>query len=259
MDARVQSVMLECIARCLEPCVPCLCGCMTNHDGRVVWRGESGRRVLALTIDDVPRRGMTIAELHALLVLLEAHDAHATFFVIWEGAAERFAGDIAKMVAMLVGKGHEIGIHFDGRWGCTMSDAQIRQETSAAMLALKRIADVRPRYARMPGGFSRHSIVTRLEHEFQLRVVNGTAYPFDVDLCQCLSAKRLGRCAANLGRGGGRIAILHDRTDLHEKVEAFLAQAKRNRYRVVRLDALLDDIEVDDAAASRRLMPALLF
>lgn len=250
--------MFECVARCLEPCAPWLCGCMTGCDGRVVWRGEAQRRrrLVALTIDDVPNEGtMTVDGLLALLALLDVHNARATFFVIWNAAKRVDSSVLFTMLKTIHGKNHEIGVHFDGRWGCTVSDAAICRETTEMLHALQNFCGVKPKYARLPGGFSRQSTVTLLNDTFDLTVVNGTAYPFDVDLCKWRSAKRLGQCAANLGRDGGRIAILHDREDLHEKVKAFLDQAASNRCHVVRLDTLLDDIHPE--ARSRLILPVL--
>ena len=187
---------------------------------------------------------MTIAELADLLLLLETHGkAKATFFLIWS-ETKYFSGSTIQLVEMLRDSGHEIGIHFDGRWGCLMPDDEICKQTAEAMHALQRHCRVVPRYVRMPGGFSRRTTVTKLE-SFGLRVVNGTAYPFDVDLCKWQSAEALGRAAANMGRRGGRIAILHDRKNLYDKVCAFLEQAEHNRCEVVRLDTLLEDIELD--------------
>ena len=250
--------MFECVARCLEPCAPCLCGCMTGCDGRVVWRGETQRRgrLVALTIDDVPNKGTTtVDDLLALLALLDTHNARATFFVIWNAAKRVDPLTLKTMLKTIHEKRHEIGVHFDGRWGCTVSDAAICQETTEMLHALQDVCGVKPKYARLPGGFSRQSTVTLLNDTFDLTVVNGTAYPFDVDLCQWRSAKRLGQCAAELGRGGGRIAILHDREDLQEKVKAFLERTASNGCRVVRLDTLLDEIHPE--ARSRLLMPVL--
>lgn len=228
---------------------------MTNCDGRVVWRSdEEGRRRVALTIDDVPRRGSGVEDVAKLLLMLEAHDkTKATFFLIWS-ETKHFRDDSKRLVEMLRDNDHEIGIHFDGRWGCAVSDAEICQQTVEALHALQRHCGVVPRYARMPGGFSRRSTVTKLEG-LGLTVVNGTAYPFDVDLCQRLSPAALGRCAANLGWRGGRIAILHDRDNLLPKVRAFLEQARANRCQVVRLDALLEDI----GPARTRPIPLLSF
>tara|TARA_B110001454_G_scaffold187876_1_gene185500 strand:+ start:1343 stop:2113 length:771 start_codon:yes stop_codon:yes gene_type:complete len=231
----------ESCAVCLEPIVPSLWCCFTNCDRRVVWRGKEGGNRVALTIDDVPRRDSALKDLAELLIMLEKHNrTKATFFLIWS-EMQHFRDDRVRLVEMLRDNGHEIGIHFDGRWGCTVSDTEICRQTVEALHALQRHCGVVPRYARMPGGFSRRSTVTKLEG-LGLTVVNGTAYPFDVDLCQRLSPAALGRCAANLAWRGGRIAILHDRDNLLPKIEAFLEQARRNDCRVVRLDALLDDI-----------------
>jgi len=244
----------SCARVCVEPIAPCLLGgCVTGCDGRVRWRGEPGDGRIALTIDDVPRRGSTQVDVNRLLVKLAAADgAKATFFVIWS-EGKHFDGDVVTMVETLSREGHEIGVHFDGRWGCLADNKRLGQEALEAVNALQRITGSAPRYARLPGGFSRPSTVSMLA-ELHLTVVNGTAYPFDVDLCACLGPRALGRAAANLGRDGGRIAILHDRADLIPKIEAFLEHAKRNDCQVVSLDTLLDEIP---ATHTRPILPML--
>ena len=177
------------------------------------------------------------------MTLLKQHNATATFFFVWRGARSRAAADPCAIIQLLCRHGHEVGVHFSGRWGCCMSDSELCSQVIEAVLNLERITGVRPRYVRMPGGFSRRSSVDRLR-SLRLTVVNGTAYPFDVDLCASLDAATLGRAAADLGARGGRIAILHDRENLIPKVKAFLEQADCRRLQVVRLDALLDDATV---------------
>ena len=89
----------------------------------------------------------------------------------------------------------------------------------------------------MPGGFSTPAQVTLLE-SYGLKVVNGTAYPGDADVCQCLSAMVIGRCAARLADGDGRIAILHDDKRLIAKLASFLAQLQLQGKRAVTLSDL---------------------
>ena len=102
-----------------------------------------------------------------------------------------------------------------------MDVEEVSKGACEAMHLVQRGYNMRIRHARMPGGFSTPAQVTALER-LGLKVVNGTGYPFDVDLCACLSALALGRCAARLVERGGRIAILHDTDRLLASVEAFL-------------------------------------
>ena len=237
----------ECGA-CLEPAAPCLFGWMTCcWDGRVVWRASEAQRwphrgQVALTIDDVPRAGTTAADVQALMALLASHNASATFFVMFEQFVA--APENVRRVFMdhVRAHGHEVGLHFEGRWGHAMHVDELRQRAVEAQHLVEHRYGLKLRYARMPGGFSRPEQVTVLE-QLGLTVVNGTGYPFDVDLCACLSARALGRCAARLTAQGGRIAILHDADKLYGEVEAFLRAARnQNGHAVVTLEELLERI-----------------
>lgn len=74
----------------------------TGVFARVLHRGTSGRREIALTFDDGPDPNWT----RPVLDLLDAHGQHATFFVI--GArAERHP----ELIREIVSRGHEIGNH----------------------------------------------------------------------------------------------------------------------------------------------------
>src|SRR5215471_14917258 len=68
-----------------------------------VWRGDSGRKTIALTFDDGPS-----VSTPALLDLLGRHKVRATFFMC--GKNVRRLKSIAKEV---VDAGHEIGNHTD--------------------------------------------------------------------------------------------------------------------------------------------------
>ena len=237
----------ECGA-CLEPAAPCLFGWMTCcWDGRVVWRASEAQRwphrgQVALTIDDVPRASTTAADVQALMALLASHNSSATFFVIFDQFVA--APENVRRVFMdhVRAHGHEVGLHFEGRWGHAMHVDELRQRAVEAQHLVEHRYGLKLRYARMPGGFSRPEQVTVLE-QLGLTVVNGTGYPFDVDLCACLSARALGRCAARLTAQGGRIAILHDADKLYGEVEAFLRAARnQNGHAVVTLEELLERI-----------------
>lgn len=105
-----------------------------------------------------------------------------------------------------------------------MSLAHLQCRTEQSLhIAAHRTATVQ---FRMPGGLSTPAQVTLL-NRMDSPWVNGTAYPGDADVCQCLSAVALGRCATRLANGDGRIAILHDDKRLVAKLKSFFAQLQR--------------------------------
>ena len=239
------------VATRVEPCAPCVFGWMTCCcDQRVVWRASEPNiwphhEQVALTIDDVPRKGTTRDDVLKIMQLLFDHRAKATFFVIFEQLAE-VPHDVRRVFMDHVRcHGHEIGLHFAGRWGFAMPVDELHAAAVEAQSVVQRCYGLRLRYARMPGGFSTPAQVTALE-ALGLTVANGTAYPFDADLCQCLPARFLGRCAARLSERGGRIAILHDSPRLVSKggeLAAFLDAARRGHgLTVVTLEELLERI-----------------
>ena len=220
-------------------------------DRRVVWRASEPRMwphrdQVALTIDDVPRKGTTREDVLAIMQLLFQYRAKATFFVIFEQLAE-VPPDVRRVFMDHVRcYGHEIGVHFAGRWGFAMPVDELHAAAEGAQSMVQRCYGLRMRYARMPGGFSTPAQVTALE-TLGLTVANGTGYSFDADLCQCLSAAVLGRCAARLSERGGRIAILHDSPKLVSngggELAAFLDAARhRHGLTVVTLEELLERI-----------------
>ena len=238
---------MEHLAALLSPCVPCLCGWMTCYDSRVVWvaddaESDDSPRAVALTIDDVPRKGTTMQDVRNIMGLLKEFNARATFFVFFDqlnvSDADPRAPIVREFIKAVKAGGHELGVHFEGRWGNQMSLTELDFRIKSSLeLARKRFAmDVN--YLRMPGGFSNLAQVTLIKSH-GLTVVNGTAYPGDADVCQCLSAFALGRCTARMANSDGRIAILHDDRRLLAKVYSFLEQMHVQRRRAITLRELL--------------------
>lgn len=140
------------------------------------------------------------------------------------------------MVKCILENGHEIGLHFAGRCFCE-SVITLERDAREAMQRMDRCGQCL-RYVRMPGGFSRCDQVSCL-NRLGLTVVNGTAYPFDADLCARLDRTALGICAAHMGAAGGRISILHDGDQLLDAVTAFSKAAQNRGLDVVTLRKLL--------------------
>lgn len=241
---------MEHCAAAFEPLVPCLCGWMVCCDSRVQWVAD-GTLVpdgVALTIDDVPRKGTQVAHVLELMRMLHQRNARATFFVFFDRL--NYAPDDTNTKRMVeafvhgVKEGnHEVGLHFPGRWGNQMSLVDLKGQTMRSLAIAKRFG-LPVRYVRMPGGFSTPAQVEYLNSQ-NLTVVNGTAYPGDADVCGCLAAKVLGRCAARLANNGeGRIVILHDDKRLIAKLAAFFEQLYRQQKRAVTLSELFGPLRI---------------
>ena len=230
---------MEHVAAALSPLAPCLCGWMTCCDSRVRWDAQGddtaqnaeSQNAVALTIDDVPRKNTKITDVLELMLLLRQRRAHATFFVFFDQLNPKSSDPVEfhllvnTFVSEVKSGGHEVGLHFPGRWVHQMSLPELLWRTVQSLEIAQRRFNLPIRYVRMPGGFSTPAQVTLLE-SYGLKVVNGTAYPGDADVCQCLSATVLGRCAARLANSDGRIAILHDDKRLIAKLASFLAQLR---------------------------------
>lgn len=240
---------MEHVAAALSPLAPCLCGWMTCCDSRVLWHahGDDGDadipNAVALTIDDVPRIGMKASNVRELMALLVQYRARATFFVFFD-RLNPSANDynynlmVNTFVREVKAGGHEVALHFPGRWGQQMSLEELRWRTEQSLQIARQRFGLRVRYVRMPGGFSTPAQVTLLK-SYGLAVVNGTAYPGDADVCSCLSAMALGRCAARLADGDGRIAIVHDDKRLIAKLASFLRHLKAQGRRAMTLADVL--------------------
>lgn len=255
---------MEHLAALISPLAPCLCGFMTCYDSRVVWVADNADsydmpHAVALTIDDVPRKNTTIKDVRDIMNLLNHFDAKATFFVFFDQLnvidSDVRAPVVREFIKLVNAGGHELGVHFKGRWGHQMllAELDVGIEQSLELARNKFGMDVK--FLRMPGGFSTPAQVTLIEESHGLTVVNGTAYPGDADVCKCLSALALGRCAGRLANSDGRIAILHDDRRLLAKVCSFLEQLQVQDKRAITLRKLLGHKPI---AMSNSFIPMLM-
>lgn len=238
---------VECFGAIAESVAPGLLGCLPCYNSRVVWRATHNEPQIALTIDDVPHCNHATPasarrQVARILAMLVVYNASATFFVMWNSMVERFGVCEAHLLMhMIVSAGHEIGAHFEGAGGWCKPAAEYLEEARSLQRFVEQSTTARVRFVRPPGGTIRSSTVDLLEQQLGLTTVLGTAYALDTTCFVKQRAGSIGRCTAQLGSAGGRIAILHDDQWLPSKMEAFLEHVQSNGgYTVVTLSQLLD-------------------
>lgn len=218
---------MGCVLSCVQPCVPCLFACFVGCNGGVIWKipefDHEDRRTVALTIDDFPQPGMTPMRLLAVLEKLDEYASYVTFFVILSNLKAHKDGE--KMLRMIVESGHEIGLHWKGRWGCLKPRHEFLSEAFELKHGIERRHGTSIQFCRPPGGFATSATIQELKRRASLTTVIGTAYSGDADVCASRSPRWQGVAAANMAMDGGAIAILHDDEFLLEKIQAFVDQA----------------------------------
>jgi len=157
------------------------------------------RREVALTIDDGPDPAVT----PAVLDLLDAHRARATFFCIARQAQQH-----AALCREILRRGHSVQNHsFTHAHTFSLLGPQgVRRELVQAQDALTQITGVAPRFFRAPAGL-RNVFLAPALHESGLQLASWTRRGFD-------TVRRDPRSVlARLTRGlaAGDILLLHDR------------------------------------------------
>ena len=156
------------------------------------------RHEVALTIDDGPDPSIT----PAVLDLLDAHRARATFFCI-----ARHAEQHAPLCREIVRRGHSVQNHsFDhAHTFSLLGPHAMRREVARAQDSLAQITGQRPRFFRAPAGL-RNLFLAPVLHALDLQLVAWTRRGFDTvrrDPADVLA--RLAR-----GLAAGDILLLHD-------------------------------------------------
>ena len=156
------------------------------------------RREIALTIDDGPDPQIT----PAVLDLLDAHAARATFFCI-----ARHAEQHAALCREIVRRGHSVQNHSFGHAHTfsLLGPRAIRREIVRAQDVLAQVTGQRPRLFRAPAGL-RNLFLDKVLHELDLQLVAWTRRGFDT--VQHAPADVLARLTRGLAAGD--ILLLHD-------------------------------------------------
>jgi peptidoglycan/xylan/chitin deacetylase (PgdA/CDA1 family) len=164
----------------------------------VLNRLPTRERVLWLTIDDGPSDDTL-----AMLDLLDAHAARATFFLIGARAAER-----PGLVHEIVRRGHGIGNHshtHPSAWFWALLPRRMRAQIDQAQATLTRLTGTPPRWFRAVVGMSNPFVAASLKRHGLARVA-WTARGFDA------VAADPARAVARMERQfvPGAIVLLHE-------------------------------------------------
>jgi peptidoglycan/xylan/chitin deacetylase (PgdA/CDA1 family) len=174
---------------------------------RSTWLGANMRRLpkastdrseVSITIDDGPNPAIT----PAVLDVLDAHHARATFFCIAQHAEQH-----PQLCREIVRRGHSVQNH-SHRHSHTFSllgPAAFKREIVRAQDALSHITGQRPRFFRAPAGL-RNPFLAPVLHELDLELVSWTRRGFDTyrTSADYVTARLTDQLAA------GDILLLHD-------------------------------------------------
>jgi len=188
---------------------------------------RTAERAVALTIDDGPDSATT----PAILEVLQAHDARATFFLI----SSRVAGN-EMVVERLVAQGHELGNHL------THDEPSIRLTPPAFDAAVRDAGAVIGRFGPVrwlrpgSGWYTRRMLEASARLGYQCAL--GTIYPLDAHVASPAFATRVIRMAAR----PGAVIVLHDGGARGRRTAITLARVlpalHARGYRVVTLSEL---------------------
>ena len=164
----------------------------------VLWRRPGQGPAVWLTIDDGPSDDTL-----AMLDLLDAHGAKATFFLVGERAAQRPA-----LVQEILRRGHDLGNHSHSHpqaWFWALGPKAMAREIGQAQETLRAIAGHAPRWYRSVVGMTNPFVAAPL-HAHGLQRVAWSARGFDGVHCE--PEQTVARIARDLEPGA--IVLLHE-------------------------------------------------
>lgn len=200
----------------------------------VLWHVTTRTKIVALTIDDAPSEYT-----REILDVLEAHDAHATFFVI---GAQVDRPERAEVLADLVRSGNELANHaMHDEAARSLSDEELALQISQVEQKIAKAYETAgperpPKYFRPGSGFFSERMLRNVK-SLGYRLVLGSIYPHDPQIPYW---RVNARHVLSMLRPGG-IVICHDRRRWTvPMLRRVLPEMGRRGYRVVTLTGLLE-------------------
>jgi peptidoglycan/xylan/chitin deacetylase (PgdA/CDA1 family) len=187
--------------------------------GPVLARLPTDERKAWLTIDDGPSD-----DTPAILALLEAYGARATFFVVAERARAR-----PHLVRDIVRRGHTLGNHsasHPSAWFWALGPRRMAREIEQAQATLREVAGVAPRWFRAVVGMANPFVAAPLRRLGLARVA-WSARGFDA--VRADPATVVARIDRDLGPGA--IVLLHEGAGHGRSVEVIALLLERLRAR----------------------------
>lgn len=183
--------------------------------GPVLTRLPTRARVVWLTIDDGPSD-----DTPAILDLLDAHGAKATFFVVGERARAR-----PELLREIVRRGHDLGNHSDTHpqaWFWALGPSRMRREIDATQQAIAEITGASPRWFRAVVGMANPFLAAPLRAHGLARV-GWSARGYDAVVAT--PADVVARIERELAPGA--IVLLHEGAAHGRSVETLALLLKR--------------------------------
>ena len=181
----------------------------------VLTRLPTDARVVWLTIDDGPS-----AQTAAMLDMLDAHSAKATFFVIGEKARA-----LPQLIGEIVRRGHTLGNHSASHrsaWFWALPPGRMRREIESTQAVLEELTGVAPRWFRAVVGMANPFVAAELKRHGLARVA-WCARGYDA-----VAADPAG-VVARIERGlrPGAIVLLHEGASHGRNVETLALLLRR--------------------------------
>lgn len=203
--------------------------------GRFVWRGQTEKKLVALTFDDGPNEPYT----SQIADYLHTEAIAATFFVVGANI-DRYPGVVKKLVE----QGHIVGNHsYHHQFRKYFTSSDYGPELMANQARITKDARVVPALFRPPWLYRTPLILKRAQREGYMAISGVFCHVFEIfqPKAERIAARALAKVKP------GTILIFHDgfnarpanRTQTYEAIKLLVPMLKQRGYKFVTVDKLL--------------------